>query len=243
MSYQNNRNIKAWALALFLINNIACAMISIFDYNSPILNFLTSASAAEVRRPYKPPNKPRTEFRDSRNSQTLKQRFDLRSKPSDHSPSHYLDLLAKKDSRLLTPKFNLSARDRSKSSDSFRRKSVLDNARYAQKEYSPIFGNHKNNPFRGKHMNEVIADLRSGKIKPWQLKIDYVVRDGNKLILNTRSAHVLELAGIPRWQWNISNRTGKHKYEKRLDMQLQRSGLNSNGTLYSIRNKSWLKYP
>ena len=52
-----------------------------------------------------------------------------------------------------------------------------------------------------------------GAMKPSEVSIDFIVRDGNKLILNTRFAQALESAGISRAQWNAVNRTGQEMYE------------------------------
>lgn len=60
--------------------------------------------------------------------------------------------------------------------------------------------------------------------------IDVIVRNGNTLILNTRSSQVLIRAGIPRSQWTVVNRTGVREYERRLTAQLKRNGLSSTGT-------------
>jgi hypothetical protein len=59
---------------------------------------------------------------------------------------------------------------------------------------------------------------------------NYIVRDGNTLILNTRSAQALEAAGIPRPAWNAVNRTGQELFESMLTGQLERNGLTSSGT-------------
>lgn len=60
--------------------------------------------------------------------------------------------------------------------------------------------------------------------------VQYIVWDGNTLMLNTRSAQALEQAGIPRAQWNAVNMTGDAAAEARLTGQLQRNGLPSQGT-------------
>ena len=54
-------------------------------------------------------------------------------------------------------------------------------------------------------------------MKSSEVPIDFIVRDGNKLILNTRSAQALEAAGIPRSQWNVVNRTGQEMFENMLN--------------------------
>lgn len=61
------------------------------------------------------------------------------------------------------------------------------------------------------------------------MPIDYIVREGNTLILNTRSAQALQAAGIPRSAWTAVNRTGQEMYEAMLTGQLQRNGLTSAG--------------
>ena len=66
-------------------------------------------------------------------------------------------------------------------------------------------------------------------MKPSEVPIDFIVREGNTLMLNTRSAQALEAAGIPRSQWNAVNRTGQEMYENMLSGQLQRNGLTSEG--------------
>lgn len=78
-------------------------------------------------------------------------------------------------------------------------------------------------------MEDVVAALRSGALKPSDVPIDYIVRDGNTLILNTRSAQALTRAGIPRSQWSAINQTGQAAYEARLTGQLTRNKLTSEG--------------
>ena len=67
-------------------------------------------------------------------------------------------------------------------------------------------------------------------MKPSNVPIDYIVREGNTLILNTRSARALQAAGIPRSAWTAVNRTGQETFESMLTGQLQRNGLTSAGT-------------
>jgi hypothetical protein len=105
---------------------------------------------------------------------------------------------------------------------------VLANANYAQKTYSQVFSDE--GLFAGKSVDDVAAALKSGAMKPADVPIEYIVRDGNTLILNTRSAQALEQAGIPRSQWNVVNSTGDAAAEARLTGQLQRNGLSSEGT-------------
>lgn len=87
----------------------------------------------------------------------------------------------------------------------------------------------KGGTFAGQSVDDVAGALRSGAMKPSQVPIDYVVRDGNTLILNTRSAQALEVAGVPRSSWTAVNRTGQEAFENMLRGQLQRNGLTSEG--------------
>ena len=79
----------------------------------------------------------------------------------------------------------------------------------------------------GTKLGQPPAALRSGELKPGDVPIQYIVRDGQALILNTRSAQALEQAGIPRSQWYAVNMTGDAAAEARLAGQLQRNNLTS----------------
>jgi len=105
---------------------------------------------------------------------------------------------------------------------------ALENANYAQKTFSNAFSDE--GAFAGKTVPEVADALRSGQLKPADVPVEYIVKDGNTLILNTRSAQALEQAGIPRSEWNAVNMTGDAAAEARLAGQLQRNGLTSEGT-------------
>lgn len=78
-------------------------------------------------------------------------------------------------------------------------------------------------------VDDIAAALRSGAIKISDVKIDFIVRDGNALIMNTRSAQALEAAGVPRSQWSAIDRTGQQLYESMLSKQLLRNRLTSEG--------------
>jgi hypothetical protein len=81
----------------------------------------------------------------------------------------------------------------------------------------------KGGTFAGKSADDVAGALRSGAMKPSDVPIDYIVRDGRSIILNTRSAQALEAARVPRSQWNAVNRTGSAACEGRLTDQLSRN--------------------
>ncbi|WP_203748848.1 RHS repeat-associated core domain-containing protein [Cellulomonas chitinilytica] len=103
-------------------------------------------------------------------------------------------------------------------------------ARFAQKDFRESFSNGDGALFWGRTIDEVAESLRSGAMSPKDVPIDVIVREGNTLILNTRSSQALIRAGIPRSSWNVINRTGQAAFEARLDGQLSRNGLTSYGT-------------
>lgn len=107
-------------------------------------------------------------------------------------------------------------------------KSSLQEANFAQKTFRETFS--ETGKFAGKTVDDVAAGLRSGSLKPSDVPIEYIVRDGKPLILNTRSAQALQKAGIPRSQWKPVNMTGNPAAEARLTGQLQRNKLTNQGT-------------
>jgi hypothetical protein len=105
---------------------------------------------------------------------------------------------------------------------------VLTGANYAQNTFSAMFS--KGGTFAGQSVADVADALLSGALSPGDVPVQYIVRDGNTLILNTRSAQALEQAGIPRGSWNAVDMTGNTAAEARLTGQLGRNGLTSLGT-------------
>jgi hypothetical protein len=69
-------------------------------------------------------------------------------------------------------------------------------------------------------------------MKPGDVPVNYIVRDGQTIMLNTRSAQALEAAGIPRSQWNGVNQTGNQFFENLLNGQL---GRNRGGPFDTVR--------
>jgi RHS repeat-associated protein len=76
---------------------------------------------------------------------------------------------------------------------------------------------------------EDLAGAVRGGLDPAKIPVNYIVRDGNPLILNTRTAVALERAGVPRSAWNAVNQTGNPLFEQLLTKQLTRNGLRSTG--------------
>lgn len=114
--------------------------------------------------------------------------------------------------------------------------SALINANYAQKTFSQNFSN--GGLFAGKTVEELALNIKRREIDVQDIPIDFIVRDGRALILNTRSAKALELAGIPRNQWNAINKTGNAASESRLDAQLNSNNLDSHGFLNPTMNNN-----
>jgi hypothetical protein len=104
---------------------------------------------------------------------------------------------------------------------------ALGEANFAQRTFSESFS--QGGKFAGQTIDDVAGALRSGRLSPADVPVEYAVRDGNTLILNTRSAQALERAGIPRSQWNAVNVTGDAAAEARLTGQLQRNNLTNQG--------------
>lgn len=104
---------------------------------------------------------------------------------------------------------------------------VLDGANFAQKTFGKNFS--AAGKFAGQTVDDVAASIQSGALKVSDVPIDYIVRNGNTLILNTRSSQALIKAGIPRSQWNAINRTGDAAFEARLTGQLNRNNLTEEG--------------
>jgi RHS repeat-associated protein len=104
---------------------------------------------------------------------------------------------------------------------------ILQGANYAQRTFNSTFSS--GGTFAGQTVEDIAAALRSGTLSPSDVPIQYIVKDANTLILNTRSAQALEQAGIPRGQWNAIDMTGDAAAQVRLAAQLQRNGLTSQG--------------
>ena len=98
---------------------------------------------------------------------------------------------------------------------------VLVGAKFAQKTINATgrfsdFGIKKYSKLAGRQINTVddlALALKQGVVKAKDLPIDYIVRDGNTLIINTRTAVALERAGIPRTAWYAIDQTGNSAIE------------------------------
>ncbi len=105
----------------------------------------------------------------------------------------------------------------------------ISGANYAQRTYSPRFGPGGPENIAGRLITEVVNDLKSGALTPQDLPVDVIEREGNTLILNTRTSQALTQAGIPRELWYVIDQTGNPDFERMLSAQLSRNGLDSTG--------------
>jgi hypothetical protein len=96
-----------------------------------------------------------------------------------------------------------------------------------RKELSAIAGR----PIRT--MDDLVNAIKGG-LDPSKVPVNYIVRGGNTLILNTRTALALERAGVSRSAWNAVNRTGDSFFENLLSGQLSRNMLGSEGIPFVI---------
>ncbi len=107
---------------------------------------------------------------------------------------------------------------------------VINNARLAQKWYYSVFSDE--GKFANRTIDELVDKLRSGKLRPEDVPIEYIERDGKKIILNTRSSAALEKTGIARNEWNVINKTRDLEANGRLNNQLTRNDLfNKDGSI------------
>ncbi len=98
-----------------------------------------------------------------------------------------------------------------------------------QQKYSRIAGESI------RTVDDLSGAIRSGKVKPSDIPVDYVDVNGNRLILNTRTSTALQDAGVPREQWHGVNRTGQEAfpgttYEQLALDQLRRNKLPPTGS-------------
>ena len=64
-----------------------------------------------------------------------------------------------------------------------------------------------------KKVNDLVKALTGGKISPKDIPLNYVMQNGEKVILNSRTSVALERAGIPMKNWYGLNQTGRVAYE------------------------------
>ena len=111
----------------------------------------------------------------------------------------------------------------------------MDKANYSQKTYSnnfSMYGSQKYFDIAGyeiKTVDDLAQAIKNKDVSISDLPVEYINRDGNVLIQNTRTSQALTVAGVPRNQWHVTNNTGNPLHEKLLDEQLLRNKLTSEG--------------
>jgi RHS repeat-associated protein len=98
--------------------------------------------------------------------------------------------------------------------------------RFTQTTASATF---KNGSFAGRTIGDIAGALRSGAVKPSEMPVGTITRDGNPLILNTRSSLALLRGGINPADWTINDMTGDPFYEELLTQRLAKNGLTNEG--------------
>jgi RHS repeat-associated protein len=96
-------------------------------------------------------------------------------------------------------------------------------ARWAQPRFSNNFSRIGQEVLGVRTIDDAVVMLKNGTMKINALPIDYIIRNDEIYILNTRSSVALTKAGIDRSKWSWVDRTGKTEFEQRLNNQLQGS--------------------
>jgi hypothetical protein len=104
----------------------------------------------------------------------------------------------------------------------------LVDANFAQRTFKETFS--AGGKFAGKTIDEVAELLRQGKLTPADLPLEYLTKNGQTVILNTRSAEALRRAGISRELWRGIDIAGDDAALQRLAEQLRRNKLGPMGT-------------
>ena len=78
-------------------------------------------------------------------------------------------------------------------------------------------------------VDDLANAIRTGLVDPSKIPVNYIVREGNVSIHNTRTVQALERAGIPRNAFNAIDRTGDEIFEDLVSAQLKRNNLTSRG--------------
>jgi len=99
--------------------------------------------------------------------------------------------------------------------------------RFTQTTASPWFS--EEGFFAGRRISDVADDLAAGVLSPADVPVEIVVKDGNRLVVNTRSSLALRQAGIPEGQWKIVDVTEDAVARARIAARLSNNGLDSQG--------------
>ncbi|MBW8869301.1 MAG: RHS repeat-associated core domain-containing protein [Acidobacteriales bacterium] len=99
---------------------------------------------------------------------------------------------------------------------------------FSQTTASPYFS--RGGSLEGRSIANVADDLRAGTMTPQDLPVEYLTRDGNNLIINTRTSLALRQANVPITEWKLLNLTGDAQAEAEMTERLTRNRLTSQGT-------------
>jgi RHS repeat-associated protein len=83
--------------------------------------------------------------------------------------------------------------------------------------------------FQGEKISVISSKIRSKNISPSELPVEYIIRDGTPLIVNTRSFLALLRSGIPESQIKLINKTGIPEVEARITERLAKNSLTDKG--------------
>jgi RHS repeat-associated protein len=106
---------------------------------------------------------------------------------------------------------------------------LLYNAKWTQTTYSASFSVDEG-LLASKTIEDVTKMLKVGSLTPKDIPVDVIVRNGQTLIVNTRSSIALKNAGISYENWNVVNRTGQEWFEKTITQRLANNKLTEAGT-------------
>lgn len=74
-------------------------------------------------------------------------------------------------------------------------------------------------------IDDLAGAIQQGQIAASDVAVNYVVREGSRVVANTRTSVALQRAGVDPADWNWVDRTGVSRWEKRVDDALKRSKL------------------
>jgi len=98
--------------------------------------------------------------------------------------------------------------------------------RYTQTSAKPLFSTDPKARFPGESVSSLADKIKNKQVPVSDVPIRYVERNGNVLIINTRSSVALQKAGVPPEEWNWIQ---GEQYPNQLEERLARNGLDENG--------------
>lgn len=108
-------------------------------------------------------------------------------------------------------------------------------ANFAQKTYNKYFSDYGQELYSNlagyaiRTVDDLANAIQRGDISIDDVPVQTITRDGQTLILNTRTAKALEQAGVDRSLVRVEDATGDELFEDLLDKQLSRNNLTNSG--------------